>query len=70
MSERQTLHTPKLPLLRRLGRWLGTSNSAGRPGSSGIDSARMDLGYEAAYAPSLTENAGAPSRFEEDRPAA
>jgi hypothetical protein len=70
MSERQTLHTPQLPLLRRLGRWLGTSHSTGHSGSSTGDSARMDLGYEAAYAPALTENAGAPSRFEEDRPPA
>lgn len=70
MSERQTLHTPQLPLLRRLGRWLGVSHSAGHSGSHCVDSARMDLGYEAAYAPALSENAGAPSRFEEDRPPA
>jgi hypothetical protein len=70
MSERQTLHTPQLPLLRRLGRWLGASHSTGHAGSNTGDSARMDLGYEAAYAPALTENAGAPSRFEEDRPPA
>ena len=70
MSERQTLHTPQLPLLRRLGRWLGAAHSTGQAGTSAMDSARMDLGYEAAYAPALMENAGAPSRFEEDRPPA
>ncbi len=69
MSERHTLHTPQIPLLRRLSRWLGAPRNAGRPRSSGADSARLDLGYEAAYAPALTENAGAPSRFEEDHPA-
>jgi hypothetical protein len=70
MSDRHTLHTPQLPLLRRLGRWLGASNGAGRSGSDGADSARMDLGYEAAYAPAMADSAGPPSRFEEDRPAA
>lgn len=69
MSERHSLHTPQLPLLRRLGRWLGASNGAGRSGPDGADSARLDLGYEAAYAPALTGNAGAPSRFEEDHAA-
>jgi hypothetical protein len=70
MSERHTLHMPQLPLLYRLSRWLNASNGAGRSHPNGVDSARLDLGYEAAYAPALTENAGAPSRFEEDRPAA
>jgi hypothetical protein len=70
MSERHTLHSPQLPLLHRLSRWLGAANGTGRSRSNGVDSTRLDLGYEAAYAPALTENAGAPSRFEEDRPAA
>jgi hypothetical protein len=70
MSERPTLHTPQLPLLRRLGRWLGASHRNGRDGTDTVDSARMDLGYEAAYPQALTDNAGAPSRFEEDRPPA
>lgn len=70
MSDRLMLHTPSMPLWGRLSRWLGSSNGTGRSRSNGIDSARLDLGYEAAYAPALTENSGAPSRFEEDRPVA
>ena len=59
-----------MPLLRRLGRWLGASPSVGRARSSGGDTARMDLGYEAAYAPVKSDISGPPSRFEEDRSAA
>lgn len=65
MSDRHTPHRLPMPLWLRLSRWLGVSHSAGRNGSG--DSARMDLGYEAAYAPVLTERSWAPSRFEDDR---
>jgi len=65
MSDHQTPGTPPMPLLRRLTRWLDTGKGA-RVGSNGIDSARMDLGYEAAYAPRQTDRSAAPSRFEED----
>lgn len=68
MSDRLSLHTPPMHLWRRLSRWLEPSKGAGRSRSNGVDSARMDLGYEAAYAPTLTENAGSPARVEEDRP--
>lgn len=66
MSDHQTPGTPPMPLLRRLTRWLGSDKDSGRAGSNGIDSARMDLGYEAAYAPRQTDRSAAPSRFEED----
>ncbi|MEY2873166.1 MAG: hypothetical protein RLZZ373_537 [Pseudomonadota bacterium] len=70
MPDRLTLHTPSMPLWRRLSRWLGSSTGAGRSRANGADSARMDLGYEAAYAPIHGDKGSAPSRFEEDRPAA
>lgn len=66
MSDQQTPGTPPMPLLRRLTRWLGSGKGGTRAGSSGIDSARMDLGYEAAYAPRQNDRSSAPSRFEED----
>ena len=70
MSDRHTLAVLPLPLWRRLRRWLGTPKGAARSRSMGLDSARMDLGYEAAYAPTSAEQSSAPSsRFEEDRPA-
>lgn len=70
MSDRHAFATTPLPLWRRLRRWLGTSKGAARSRSTGLDSARMDLGYEAAYAPASAEQSPAPSsRFEEDRPA-
>ena len=59
-----------LPLWRRLGRWLGASSSARRAHAMGGDTARMDLGYEAAYAPVKADTSGPPSRFEDERSSA
>ena len=70
MSDHQTPGTPPMPLLRRLTRWLGSDKDSGRAGSNGIDSARMDLCYEAAYAPRQSDRSAAPSRFEEDHSSA
>jgi hypothetical protein len=70
MSDRHFLTDTPLPLWRRLRRWLGSTTGAARSRSSGLDSARMDLGYEAAYAPAATDSSFAPSsRFEDERPA-
>lgn len=69
MSDRHAVAAPSLPLWRRLRRWLRSSEGTARAHSMGLDSARMDLGYEAAYAPTSAEQSSAPSsRFEEDRP--
>lgn len=67
MADRQTPHSSPTPLWRRLGRWLGAGQRQGRVRTGSVDSARLDLGYEAAYAPALAERVGAPSRFEDDR---
>lgn len=67
MADRHLPHPAHTPLWRRLSRWLGAANRTGRARSSGLDSARLDLGYEAAYAPALADSVGAPSRFEDDR---
>ena len=69
MTERNALKAPSLSLLRRLHRWLGPSNSAAQRNSIGLDSTRMDLGYEAAYAPRQPDGSAVPSRFDEERPA-
>lgn len=68
MPDRNALKAMPLPLLRRLHRWLGQPNSASRRSSIGLDSARMDLGYEAAYTPPQPEGSATPSRFDEERP--
>ncbi len=70
MTDRLMHPALHMPLWRRLGRWLGTSPSMGRARSSGGDTARMDLGYEAAYTPVKSDIGGPPSRFEDDRSAA
>jgi hypothetical protein len=67
MSDHQTPGTPPMPLLRRLTRWLDTGKGSGHARSNGIDSARMDLGYEAAYTPRQTDRSAAQSPSGEDR---
>jgi len=66
MSDHQTHGTPPMPLLRRLTRWLDTEQGSGHARSNGIDSARMDVGYEAAYTPRPTDRSAAQSPFGED----
>jgi hypothetical protein len=53
MSDKKTCEDTSLPLWRRLHR-LMRSNAASADPFAGIDTARMDLGYEAAYAPFLS----------------
>ena len=68
MTDRNALKAPSLPLLRRLHRWWGQPNNAARRSSIGLDSTRMDLGYEAAYAPPESDRSAPTSRFDEERP--
>jgi hypothetical protein len=69
MADHHTSHPAPIPMWLRLSRWLGTAGRAGgSTRSSGLDSTRLDLGYEAAYAPTLTERIGGGARFEDDHP--
>jgi hypothetical protein len=50
MSDKQTVEDTTVPLWRRLRRLIRSDTVHADP-FAGIDTAGMDLGYEAAYAP-------------------
>lgn len=66
MSEKKPRNSTAQPFWRRW-HWPGAGTAARRDGVSGVDAARLDVGYEAAYAPTVQPGSELPSGLDRER---